>query len=132
VYDHEPEEVEIIGWEEFITRQWESIFVGYRSWTGLRTMGRRWSDLIEIGLSCSQDLADRLVQAQIIHGPDRGLESTRDARRVVASMVSVLADLRSELTEMAEFGQLEHQDWAALLEQHARLLGFVQDMAAHG
>ena len=38
MYDHDPEEVESLGWEEFIARQWESIFTGYRSWTGLRTM----------------------------------------------------------------------------------------------
>jgi hypothetical protein len=23
VYDHDPEEVEVLGWEEFIARQWE-------------------------------------------------------------------------------------------------------------
>jgi hypothetical protein len=50
VYDHDPSEVEVLGWDEFIARQWESIFIGYRSWVGLRRMGRRWSDLIEAGL----------------------------------------------------------------------------------
>jgi hypothetical protein len=126
VYDHDPEEVEEIGWEAFITRQWESIFIGYTRWTGLRTMGRRWSDLIEIGLGCSQDLADWLVQALIIHGPDRGLESTRDAQAIVTSMVGVLADLRAELAQMAEFGQLGHEDVTGLLDQHARLFGYVR------
>ena len=42
VYDHDPSEVEVLRWEEFIARQWESIFAGYRSWVGLRRMGRRW------------------------------------------------------------------------------------------
>jgi hypothetical protein len=126
VYDHDPEEVETIGWEEFIIRQWESIFVGYTRWTGIRTMGRRWSDLIEIGLGCSQDLADLLVQAQIINAADRGLEGTRDAGAIVSGMVGVLADLRTELTELAEFGQLRPEDVTGLLGRHARLLGFIR------
>jgi len=48
VYDHDPEDVAALGWEEFIARQWESIFAGYRSKTGLRKVGRRWSDLLEV------------------------------------------------------------------------------------
>src|SRR5215469_10577649 len=72
VYDHDLQEIEELGWEEFIARQWDSIFVGYRSWSGMRTMARRWSDLIEAGLGCSQEVADQLVQAEIINGPDRG------------------------------------------------------------
>ena len=47
MYDHDPDEVAPLDWEEFVLRQWESIFVGYRTWTGLRTQGRRWTDLIE-------------------------------------------------------------------------------------
>jgi hypothetical protein len=58
VYDHDPEEVETLGWQEFIARQWESIFAGYRSPTGLRRMGRRWSDLIEIGPELSVTLLE--------------------------------------------------------------------------
>ena len=60
VYDHDPEDVAALGWEEFIARQWESIFAGYRSKTGLRKVGRRWSDLLAAGLGCSQDVADLL------------------------------------------------------------------------
>jgi hypothetical protein len=52
VYDHDPDDVAVLGWEDFIVQLWESIFFGYRSWTGLRTLGRRWSDLIEVGLDC--------------------------------------------------------------------------------
>jgi hypothetical protein len=65
VYDHDPDEVRRLGWDEFIARQWESIFVGYRSSTGLRRTCRRWSDLLEAGLGCSQDTADLLVRAGI-------------------------------------------------------------------
>jgi hypothetical protein len=134
VYDHDPEEVEDLGWEKFITRQWESIFIGYsRRWTGLRTMARRWSDLIEIGLGCSQDMADLLVQAQIINAPDRGLESARDAGAVVAGMIGVLADVRTELIELAgfdQFGQFGREDVTVLLDQHARLFGFLRASTA--
>jgi hypothetical protein len=133
VYDHDPEEVESLGWEAFITRQWESIFIGYTRWTGLRTMARRWSDLIEIGLGCSQEMADLLVQAQIINAPDRGLESTRDAGAIVSGMIGVLADLRTELIEMAEFGQFGQfgrEDVTRLLDQHARLFRFLRASAA--
>jgi hypothetical protein len=33
----------------------------------LRTLGRRWSDLIEAGLGCSQEVADRLVNAVVVN-----------------------------------------------------------------
>jgi hypothetical protein len=121
VYDHDLEEVADLGWEEFIVRQWESIFVGYRGWTGLRSIGRRWSDLIEIGLGCSQNVADWLVATHIIHGPDRGLQAAPDGVHVVSGMIEVLADLRPDLAEIedetAEF-------W--LLDRHARLLSLIR------
>ena len=122
MYDHDPEEVDNLGWDEFIVRQWESIFVGYRSWVGLRTMGRRWSDLFEAGLSCSQSVADQLVRAVIIDGPDRRLEGA-DAQAVVSGMIDVLADVRAGLAGMREPGP-ESSAW--LLDQHSRLLGFVR------
>ncbi len=123
MYDHDPDEVEELGWEEFIIRQWESIFTGYRSWTGLRRMGRRWSDLIEIGLGCSQEIADQLVRAEIIDRPDRHLEGTAGAEAVVSAMVGVLADVRADLAEM---DHLEPELSAWLLDQHARLLSFIR------
>jgi len=123
VYDHDPEEVADLGWEEFIARQWESIFVGYQSWTGLRKMARRWSDLFEAGLGCSQDIADRLVKAEIIDGPDRNLEGAADSGAIVSGMVGVLDDVRADLAGM---GELEPELSARLLGQHARLLRFVR------
>jgi hypothetical protein len=123
VYDHDAEDVEILGWEEFIARQWESIFVGYRSSTGLRKMCRRWSDLIEIGLGCSQDIADQLVRTEIIDRADRDLEAAASAEAVVSGMADVLADLRTDLLEMAE---AEPEFSVTLLERHARLLSFVR------
>ena len=124
VYDHDLQEVEELGWEEFIARQWDSIFVGYRSWSGMRTIARRWSDLIEAGLDCSQEIADQLVQAEIINGPDRGLEGA-DAAAVVSGMVAVLADVRMDLAESA----LDPQAAAKLLDQHDKLLRFLRSYA---
>ena len=127
VYDHDLQEVEELGWEEFIARQWDSIFVGYRSWSGMRTIARRWSDLIEAGLGCSQEIADQLVQAEIINGPDRGLEGA-DAAAVVSGMVAVLADVRMDLAESA----LDLQAAAKLLDQHDKLLSFLRSYALGG
>jgi hypothetical protein len=126
VYDHDPEELESLGWEEFIARQWESIFTGYRSWTGLRRMGRRWSDLIEVGLGCSQDLADQLVRTEVIDRPDRDLEGAADAQAVVTKMADVVADVRADL---ADLGRQDPELSARLLERHARLLSFIRDCA---
>ena len=123
VYDHDPSEVEELGWEEFIDRQWESIFIGYRSWVGLRRMGRRWSDFIEAGLGCSQEIADRLIEDGLIGGPDRGLQEVTDAQSVVSGMIGMLTDLRAGLAGMAE---LEPEVLSRLLAQHARLLRFVR------
>lgn len=123
MYDHDPEEVASLGWEEFIARQWESIFTGYRSWTGLRTMGRRWSDLIEVGLGCSQDVADRLVRSEVIDRPDRDLEGATDAGAVVAGMADVVADVRAALAGLTG---LAPEVLAALLERHAKFLSFIR------
>ncbi len=127
VYDHDQEDVQALGWEEFVARQWESIFAGYRSRTGLRKMCRRWSDLIEVGLGCSQDIADLLVRAQIIERADRDLEGAADAAAVLCGMADVLADLRTDLMQMAEIGP---ELCAVLLESHARLLSLVETFSS--
>jgi hypothetical protein len=124
VYDHDPDEVKALGWEEFVLRQWESIFICYRSWTGLRTLGRRWSDLIEAGLGCSQHMADRLVKAAVINGPGSHPEGTSDAADIVSGMRDVLARIPAALTGMADLGP---GATATLLGQHARLLSFIQE-----
>ena len=125
MYDHDPEDVAALGWEEFIARQWESIFAGYRSKTGLRKVGRRWSDLLEAGLGCSQDVADLLVRKEIIDRADRDLEGVTDAHGLVTGMLAVLADVRSDLLEVS--GTPDGR--AGLLEAHARLLSFVRGYA---
>ena len=123
MYDHDLDEVAELGWEEFILRQWELIFTGYRTWTGLRTQGRRWTDLIEAGLGCSQEIAEELVSATVIRGPDRNLEGTRDPAAVVSGMTAALADVPAAL---ADAPGLAPAAIGELLSQHARLLGFIE------
>lgn len=126
MYDHDPEEIENLGWEEFIASQWESIFAGYRSWVGLRATSRRWSDFFEAGLNCSQDVADRLVRAVIINGPDRHLEGAADAQLLVSGMIDVLADIRVEL---ADTGDLGPKLSARLVDRQAQLLSFLRNVS---
>jgi hypothetical protein len=121
VYDHDPEDVDVLGWTEFIARQWESIFAGYRTGSGLRKTGRRWSDLMQAGLGCSQEMADLLVRDQIVGRVDRDLESATDGLDVVAGMYDVLADMRADLVVMVDEGLAA----PGLLDEHARLLAAV-------
>jgi hypothetical protein len=127
VYDHDPDDVAVLGWEEFTLRQWESVFFGYRSWAGLRTLGRRWSDLIEAGLGCSQEVADRLVNAAVINGPNRYMDGAGDGAAIVSGMTDVLARIPAALSDMAD---LEPGVTAMLLEQHDRLFSFIQALGA--
>lgn len=127
MYDHDPDEVAVLGWEEFILRQWELIFTGYRTWTGLRTQGRRWTDLIEAGLGCSQEVAEELVNATVIRGPDRNLEGTRDPAAVVSGMTAALADMPAALGDTPGLAPAAIDE---LLSQHARLLSFIEAEAA--
>jgi hypothetical protein len=128
VYDHDPDELEALGWEEFITRQWESIFVGYRSWVGRRSLSRRWSDLFEVGLGCPQEIASRLATDEIIDRADRDLEGAGgNAEALLSGMIEVVADLPDDLAEMSELGP---DISAEILDQHARLLGFVRAYAS--
>src|SRR5262249_56626285 len=89
VYDHDAEEVAALGWEEFIARQWESIFIGYRSNAGLRRICRRWSDLLEVGLGCPQDVADLLVRNEIVDRADLGLARITDPATLAPRLATV-------------------------------------------
>ncbi len=126
MYDHDLEDLAALGWDEFIARQWESIFAGYRAGAGLRRICRRWSDLFEAGLGCPQEVADLLVRNQIIDRADRDLEGIADAGALVAGMAGVVADVRTDLAELA--GAPGSQA-AGLLAAHARLLHFIRGYA---
>lgn len=40
MYEHDAADVAALGWDEFVLRQWESIFLGYRSNAGIRAVGQ--------------------------------------------------------------------------------------------
>jgi hypothetical protein len=124
MYDSDQTDIEEIGWDRFICGAWESIFLGYRSATGIRSIGRRWSDLIQAGLRCPQDLADLLVRDQVIVRQDRDLMAIRDADRLLTSMSEVLADIGTELAELAG---ISPEDRDRLLAAHAELTAFLDE-----
>jgi hypothetical protein len=119
MYEHDAEDVAVLGWDEFVLRQWESIFLGYRSNAGIRAVGRRWSDLIQVGMGCSQEIADLLVKAEFIDRVDRDLEGARSQTELVARMTAVLIDLRSVLSDLP---QIPPDRLARLIDQHAQLV----------
>jgi hypothetical protein len=119
MYDHDDQDIDLLGWPEFIARQWESIFVGYRTGSGLRRTGRRWSDLFQAGLGCSQDLADELVRTLIIDRVDRNLEDAYRSDDLLAAMYQVIADLPEGLKDLASDGITVP---GPVLAQHSELL----------
>ena len=76
MYDHDQGELEDLGWEEFVRRQWDAVYTAYRTGRGRRTLCRGWADLLEAGLGCPQNLADQLVRLEILDRADRDLEGT--------------------------------------------------------
>lgn len=119
MYDHDQEDIDVLGWEEFILRQWESIFLGYRGTAAVRTVGRRWCDLIEVGIGCSQDIADELVRDQIVERADWHLADAASSTALVDEMTDVLEGLAGALSRMP---RIPPDQLAEMLEQHARLV----------
>ena len=133
MYDHDLGELEDLGWDEFVRRQWDAVYTAYRTGRGRRTLCRGWADLIEAGLSCSQSLADLLVRTEILDRADRDLEGTVDPRALVIGMTEVIADVRVDLLEFGleepGFRELGAAGLAGLLDRQTELLGFVRDYA---
>jgi hypothetical protein len=127
VYDHDQGELEDLGWEEFICRQWDAVYTAYRTGRGRRTLCRGWADLLEAGLGCPQNLADQLVRLEILDRADRDLEGTADPRALVTGMTQVIADVRIDLLELGpeELGAA----LPGLLDRHAALQDFLRDYA---
>lgn len=131
MYDSDPSDIAEVGWERFVTDAWTEIFVGYRSMTGIRALGRRWSDLLQAGLDCPQEVADLLVSAEVVRPQDRDLMSIRDPGQLLAAMDQVLADMGADLAEMAE---VPDADRDRLLASHHDLRAFLREsfLAADG
>jgi hypothetical protein len=100
MYENDPADMAEIGWERFVTSIWESIFVGYQTGRGVRTLGRRWSDLLQAGIDCSEELADELVRLEIVQREDRAALRRRDPLDLLAAMDDILADMGADLAEM--------------------------------
>lgn len=133
MYDHDLGELEDLGWDEFIRRQWDAVYTAYRTGRGRRTLCRGWADLLEAGLDCSQTLADLLVRTEILDRADRDLEGTSDPWALVTGMTEVIADVRVDLLEFGVeqpgFRELGPAQLPGLLDRQAALLGFVRDYA---
>jgi hypothetical protein len=124
VYDYDPVDVAELGWDQFVSTAWESIFVGYRSYRGIRTIGRRWSDLVQGGIGCSQELADELVRDQVVMMEGRTMLASKDPLTVLTGMDEVLADMG---TDLAELGDIRPEERDRLLAELARLRRFVRE-----
>ena len=124
MYDSDLADIEEIGWDRFIDRAWEAIFLGYRSFGGIRSIGRRWSDLLQAGLGCTEEMADILVRDQVIIRQDRDLMAIKDPERLIAAMAGVLADMG---TQLAELDGIRPADRERLLAAHQRLTEFLRE-----
>jgi hypothetical protein len=124
VYYGDTTDIEELGWDRFISGAWETIFVDYRSTAGIRSICRRWSDLLQAGLDCSQEVADELVRNQLMMRQDRDLMSIRDPERLLAAMDEVLADIGADLADLDEVRPAERGD---LITAHRVLRGFLRD-----
>jgi hypothetical protein len=124
VYFSDPEDIEEIGWDRFIYGAWEAIFVSYRSTKGIRSIARRWSDLLQAGLGCSEEMADLLLREQVVVRQDRNLMTIKDPERLLAAMDEVLADIGGDIAELPEIRPSERD---RLLAAHCGLREFLRE-----
>jgi hypothetical protein len=124
VYYGDATDVEELGWDRVVSGAWETIFVDYRGTAGIRSIGRRWSDLLQVGIGCSQQVADELVRRQVVIRQDRDLMSIRDPGRLLAAMDEVLADMGPDLAELDDLRPAERAD---LIAAHRDLREFLRD-----
>ena len=126
MYEFDLSDLDELGWDQFVASGWESVFVGYWCGSGIRTIGRRWRDLLQGSLGCSQEMADELVGEQVVMRQDRDLMAIRDPELLLAAMDQVLRDMGEDLA-----GQplLRPADRQGLLAAHARLLARLAEQA---
>ena len=123
MYDNDLADIEEIGWDRFVYGAWEAIFLGYRSFGGIRSIGRHWSDLLQGGLDCSQEIADSLVHDQVIIREDRNLMAIKDPERLLAAMAEILADMGSQLAQLPGISPAERD---RLQSAHRTLTEYLQ------
>ena len=124
MYFSDLEDIEEIGWDRFICGAWEAIFVGYRSMAGIRSIARRWSDLLQAGLGCSEEIADLLLREQVVVRQDRDLMTIKDPERLLGAMDEVLSDIGADIAELPEIGP---SDRDRLLAAHRALREFLRE-----
>jgi len=124
VYYSDAEDIEEIGWDRFVSGIWETIFVEYRATRGIRSICRQWSDLLQGGVGCSQEVADELVRGQVIMRQDRDLMAIKDPEQLLAAMDEVLADIGADLAELDE---IRPADRAGLITAHGELRRFLRE-----
>jgi hypothetical protein len=132
MYESDLADAAEIGWDRFVSGIWESIFVGYRL-NGIRTICRRWSDLLQAGLGCSEELADDLVRAEVMVPQDRDLMTIHDPEELLAGMFEVLADMGADLADStgeAELPPIRPSERARLLAAHEQLIQFLREGGA--
>jgi hypothetical protein len=125
VFDFTPADLDELGWDEYVARGWESVFAGYQSNATIRTIARRWRDLLQGALDCPQFVADELVRDQVIMREDRDLMVIRDPEELLAAMCQVLTDMGSDLAELDGVRPAER---AGLLAAYARLREYVGEL----
>ena len=126
MYDNDPADIAEIGWDNFITGVWESIFVGYQTGRGPRALCRRCSDLLQGGIGCTEELADELVRLEIVLREDRAILRRRDPVDLLAAMDEKLADMGRDLAELDE---IRPDERSRLVAGHAGLRGFLRASA---
>jgi hypothetical protein len=104
MYDYPDDEVQLVGWEPFVTRQWELIFAGYMRGVGIRRSGRRWADLLVGGADMSPDVADQLVRAAVVDRPDVAPEDALGPDQIRDRMLAVLDLMCAEQANAAPGG----------------------------
>lgn len=124
MYDFGLADLGELSWDEFVSSGWESIFVGYRSSSGIRTIARRWRDLLQGALGSTEDVADALVRDQVMVRQDRDLIAIRDPEQLLSAMRQVLRDMGEDLAEVAWIRPAERD---RLVAAHARLLDYLYD-----
>jgi hypothetical protein len=123
MYDSDIADLEEIGWDRFVYGAWEQIFLGYRSFGGIRSIGRRWSDLLQGGLGCPQEIADALVHDQVIIREDRDLMAIKDPDRLLAAMAEILASMGAQLAQLDE---ISPEDRERLVAAHRTLTEYLE------